>query len=114
MATIIIQGTKEENLKAFNALKENFATVNKKGATVADTGTMTVYDIYLEADNGREYSDKEIDLGLRCCSNVERDCASCPFKKETKCIETMQTEASLYVQRLVRAQTKKDSSEEGK
>ncbi len=108
MATIIVQGTKEENAKALSALKSQFLTVNKKGTTSADTGTMSIYDVYLESDNGREYSDIEIELGLKCHSNATQDCASCPFKKVENCKDVLLTEGSLYIQRLMLGSVKNE------
>ena len=108
MATIIIQGTKEENSKALNALKSQFLTVKKQSETNTVSGHLSVFDAFLDTTNERDYTDQEIDLGLKCHSNAVQDCSSCPFKKEENCAEILQTEGSLYIQRLFRLHRQND------
>lgn len=100
MATIIVQGTKEETTKTISALKTVFSTVNKKACFINDTGLNTFIDAKVERCAKERYTDDEIDKGNLCCSSKLRNCADCPFSKEDDCQTVMIAEMSKMVKRL--------------
>ena len=110
MATIIIQGTKDETSKALSALKTHFNVINKKASTVTENGAMTVIDAWANADNVGEHTPEEIMNSLACCSNRERNCAACSYKREENCREKLNTDAAIYVNRLFREKEKNDDA----
>mgnify|MGYP003294648265 CR=1 FL=1 len=99
MSTIIIQGKKEENQKAVNAIKAQFAVVNVKANVPMSDGCTTVIDAFSESLNKEEYSTEEIDKALLCCSSIERKCAECPYVKEPGCKDRLLADAAVSVQR---------------
>lgn len=100
MATIIIQGTKEEREKALCALKAQFSTVNKKASVPSDRGITAIVDCFNEALFRDRYTGEEVMQALACCSNKERDCATCPYRKEQNCKEQLQMDGAIYVRKL--------------
>ena len=87
MATIIIQGNFEESDKVVNALKNQFNVLNKKAIIPGVSENMTILDVYSEKFGKDGFSHFEIEKALRCCSDAERKCDSCPYRKESDCSE---------------------------
>lgn len=106
MASIIIQGNKEETTKTLSALKATFNSVSKKATFTTEHGLNTFVDVELERCVRDGYSDEEIDKGCLCCVSAERNCAECPFSKEDDCQVVMITEYSKYVRRLTKTAEK--------
>ena len=98
MATIIIQGSKDETNKTLSALKTHFNVINKKATAATENGAMTVIDAYATVDGVGERTSEEIMNSLACCSNRERNCAACSYKREANCIEKLH----IYINRVLR------------
>lgn len=101
MATIIIQGKKEETNKAVDALKQSFNTCSKKATLNKDDGLMTVVEVELEGYvNLKGYTDAEVLQALNCCSMKERNCKDCPLKKESDCVTTCLSMAHVVIHKM--------------
>ena len=99
MATIFIQGEKDEIQKAVCALNVGFDIVNKKGTVPTATGTLCVYDVCNKPSEDDKMSDEKIELALECCSNKERNCSICPYKNIDGCKDALQMDAALKFRR---------------
>ena len=108
MAKIIIEGPKEEVLKAQTALRETFNVVTDKVNVKTDEGQLSVMDVYATAFGKERFSDEEILKALECCSNKERDCLSCPYSKEKDCKKELLMDGAVYMQRLIEKITTKE------
>ena len=101
MATIIIQGTKEETNKAVDSLKQSFSTCSKKATLNKDDGLLTIVDVELCGDvNSKGYTDAEVLHALDCCSIKERNCKDCPLKKENDCATTCFSMAQVVIHKM--------------
>lgn len=105
MATIIIQGTQEENLKTVNVLKKNFSVFNKKAGYKTDDVQTSIVEIYSEDFQIKEYTAQETLKALECCSNAIQDCSSCPYRKVNECKERLKMDGALMVNRLFNTKT---------
>lgn len=100
MAKVIIQGQKEEIKKAEIALKNTFKVCSNI-ANVADTNEyISILDVYAEAYGKDRFSDEEIAKAMACCSNAEKNCPECPYRKEENCTQKVLMDGALYVRRL--------------
>lgn len=107
MATIIIQGSKEEREKALSALKNQFSVVNKKASVPSEKGLTTIVDCFNEVLFNDKYTGEDLMQALMCCSSAERNCSNCPYRKEQNCKEQLQMGGAVYVQKLFEEATKK-------
>lgn len=98
MATIILQGTKEENAKAVNVLKDVFAVNKKKAEFATCTGNTLVLEVFSEASTDK-VSDENVMRSLVCCSNAERNCSACAYAKFQNCIEQLNLDAASVIQK---------------
>ena len=105
MARIIIQGTKEECEKTENSLKEMFSKCDKKARVLTEDETMIVLDVYQERCGREGFSDEEIDFALTCCTNVNRRCKECPYRKENNCKEKLLADGALWLTRKIQNNT---------
>lgn len=101
MATIFIQGEKEEIQKAVCALNVGFDVVNKKGTVPTGAGTLCVYDVSNKPSEDDKKTDEEINVALECCSNKERNCSICPYKNVDGCKDALQMDAAIMIRRKI-------------
>lgn len=101
MASIIIEGTKDETQKTLSALKNTFNAVNKKACIKTEIGMHTFVTVSTEYLHNEKYTDEQIEKGCLCCSSAEKNCADCPFSKEEDCYLTMITLYRRYVNGLL-------------
>ena len=108
MAKIIIEGPKEEVKKAKTVLNETFSIVTEIVNTKTIDGNLSILDVYAEAFGKERFSDEEIQKALECCSNKERNCLACPYRKEKDCSKELLIDGAVYMQRLIEKKTTKE------
>lgn len=107
MAIIIIQGTKEEDLKITSMLQNKFPVFNKKTVLKNEDGLTTVTEAFFDKINVDEFSDAETMKALECCSNAVRNCADCPYNKIENCKEKSYLDGVMVVNRMMHAGDKR-------
>ena len=107
MAKIYIKGEKTENEKVFNILKQNLTHVKKKVTIEESDGPLMILDVYEERFAKDGFSDEEILKALECHTHYPKPlCAYCPYKNEKGCIEKVQIDGALLVNRMHNKVTK--------
>ncbi len=100
MATIIIQGTKEETQKTMTALRSGFSAVVSKGVAKTKDEVVTVVEVCQGDSTSIGFTPEQVMQGLVCCSDKERDCISCPYFDVKNCKTQMVIDAAVHVNRL--------------
>ena len=96
MANFILQGTKEENEKAVNLLKDKFSVFKKKAEISTVTGQTVIVEAFMDSEL-TDYSEESIMRSLACCSNLHRDCSNCAYAKVQDCKKTLLLDAATTV-----------------
>lgn len=97
MTTIFIQGTKHETEKIIDVLKKSFHAVNKKASFNTENGLTVIAEVVEDVLDVDGFSPDEILKALTCCSNADRDCATCPYKKTSNCKDRLQLDGAILI-----------------
>ena len=101
MASVIVQGSSEETKKVVSALKNSFDVVNKRAIVPTSDGGMTIVEVFSERVGKDGYTQEEVLKGLNCCTNKEKSCSECPYRKEENCVNKMHMDSALVVSRML-------------
>lgn len=100
MATILVQGSSEENRKTVEVLKSAFNVVNKKATFTNENGLTSIYDVHSDAKKVGEFTEEEVLKALFCCSHVDCKCEDCPYKKVPECRKQVLIDGAVVVGRM--------------
>ncbi len=109
MAKIIIEGKEEEICKVQSSLNNLFSKVKKVAQFNVGDVKSVVFEVIQEESGGliNGFTEEEIELALTCHSSKDRNCEKCPYRKIKNCIEQLQIDAALMVNKKCSKSSKK-------
>lgn len=100
MATILIQGTQEENGKLLRLLKDKFSSVKKATSFNNEQGITTIYEVFSDIHYTGDFSDSDVLKALYACTCKEKRCSECPYLRVKDCEKQLQIDSAVVIGRM--------------